>query len=238
MPENATFQAAGQLYIRQGWRMAIVVAAFCEIQNGCRAHRRGWDHPSDYVDLRNGKRCRKYLQIISFQWKREVDDFETVWRNTMTISYRRPTLNTRAQFHQRTQEQRGKTETFIRALYEFEQTQRKSKLLLNPKPQRMYKECTVLGMIYMGKYISHLAMLGGPLRAPTNWNSMDLGLSTGESILTTKGISYDIASIVILWRREANNCIYRCKQLLLGRSATPGTQRLLETCCILLANPH
>lgn len=47
MPENATFQAAGQLYIQQGGRMAVMAAVFREIQNGCRAHRRGWDHSSD-----------------------------------------------------------------------------------------------------------------------------------------------------------------------------------------------
>lgn len=67
MPENGTFQAAGQLYIRQGGRMAVMAAAFHETQNSCQAHRRGWDHSSDYVDLRNGKRGRKYLQIIRFQ---------------------------------------------------------------------------------------------------------------------------------------------------------------------------
>lgn len=113
----------------------------------------------------------------------------------------------------------------------------KVKAITEPKAPKNVQRMYSVGDDLHGK-ISHLAMLGGPLRTPTNWNSMDLGLSTGESILTTKGISYDIASIVILWRREANNCIYRCKQLLLGRSATPGTQRLLETCCILLANPH
>ncbi len=81
MSENVTFQAVRQVYIWQAGRMAVMAAAFCEIQNGCQAHRRGRGRSSEYIDLRDGKRGRKYLQIVRFQWKSERrfrDSFEEI----------------------------------------------------------------------------------------------------------------------------------------------------------------
>ncbi len=80
--ERAQCAANRKVYIWQAGRMAVMAAVFSEIQNGCQAHRRGWDRSSEYIDLRDGKRGRKYLQIVRFQWKSERrrfrDSFEEI----------------------------------------------------------------------------------------------------------------------------------------------------------------